>query len=582
MKVHALIALSFVMQFTYILEWSSAFAGDLTSVIDANDVEHIGEFGREESDQIIIYRIPDGEQLAFKKNDVKKVLKGISEDYVQKKVGTINIIPWKIQSKLGDPQELRILVAPIETKANERTSDQEDLTDQIISLLRKNGSKVVSKEAINKGLLEISPKSERSFDLKVFQQLAKKFGCTHLLSGGVIIKNEKPRLTVILRKTGSDSSVLSISGEVFLPNSPRSFSSNSNVKKNDGFSKRVEAEGIGETKQDAQKDALQNAVRIAIGTHLSSETMVQNDALIKENILVMSDGFVETFSVIPNSETFKDGLWRVRIIAKVKNSALYKILTDNHLPVLKIDGGSLVARAITQANSDQEYDAYLRKQIKRFNTEAVKATVANYEIQKQTATDDRMQVELLIKLQTDVHTYLEIVKSITNTGRIIKKGVIQTTQQVDFNTNSMASRLQVSRYFPVYPNSPISYNTSQGEFAICTACNTNHSSLQVTYFQADPIFIQAFEDSRVEPFYYLLEVIQKDGGVDTFVEKLDLKPCINQRLLFPCYEIDMNFNAPGAVFSKQLSFNASKAAGIEEIRCRVIDKEEYDGIRKSK
>ena len=72
--------------------------------------------------------------------------------------------------------------------------------------------------------------------------------------------------------------------------------------------KIVLATGVGETEHEAIKDAGRSAVKEAVGMFLVSETIVENDELIKDEVLAVSDGFVSNFRTISKGRD-EDGLF---------------------------------------------------------------------------------------------------------------------------------------------------------------------------------------------------------------------------------------------------------------------------------
>ena len=70
----------------------------------------------------------------------------------------------------------------------------------------------------------------------------------------------------------------------------------------------------------ALKDALRNAVERAMGTFISSSTIVENYRLIEDRILSKSEGYVKSYRIL--SEEKKDGLYRIRILAQVSGGKL--------------------------------------------------------------------------------------------------------------------------------------------------------------------------------------------------------------------------------------------------------------------
>lgn len=102
----------------------------------------------------------------------------------------------------------------------------------------------------------------------------------------------------------------------------------------------VTATGYGETLDDAMKDARRNAILEVVGELMDSETIVQNDEIVKDQILTYSGAYLEDVQTVgkpaKNSET---GLYEVTIAAKVRKTQLAKTLHGKLTDSVKIKGG---------------------------------------------------------------------------------------------------------------------------------------------------------------------------------------------------------------------------------------------------
>ena len=91
------------------------------------------------------------------------------------------------------------------------------------------------------------------------------------------------------------------------------------------------AVGIGNTPELALKEALASAVQQAVGTLIDARTMMKNDAIMEEQILSASDGFVKSFEKIGEARKNRQGLWQVKIQAVVLMKPLKRKLADTHI-----------------------------------------------------------------------------------------------------------------------------------------------------------------------------------------------------------------------------------------------------------
>ena len=74
--------------------------------------------------------------------------------------------------------------------------------------------------------------------------------------------------------------------------------------------------GYGKTQQEALTNALRNAIEEAFGTFISSNTQILNDALVKDEIISISSGNIQNYSITSEEQT-PDGNWSNTVNAKV-------------------------------------------------------------------------------------------------------------------------------------------------------------------------------------------------------------------------------------------------------------------------
>ena len=94
----------------------------------------------------------------------------------------------------------------------------------------------------------------------------------------------------------------------------------------------VRAEGVGTTRAEALADAQRAAVRSAIGTFIVSRTTVQDDELIEDKSLSLTDGYVAQTKLL-REWTEMDGSFRVHILAVVVNDSISeRKLREENIP----------------------------------------------------------------------------------------------------------------------------------------------------------------------------------------------------------------------------------------------------------
>jgi hypothetical protein len=124
----------------------------------------------------------------------------------------------------------------------------------------------------------------------------------------------------------------------------------------------VTAEAYGNSPTEAEKNALQKAVRMAIGEFVDAETYAQNGELINDEVLTYSDGFVESKKVLRGPEKDEDfGLFSVSIEAVVVSKKLVERLKESKISVSQLSGENLWAESVSKASNVSEGRALLHK-----------------------------------------------------------------------------------------------------------------------------------------------------------------------------------------------------------------------------
>ena len=112
-------------------------------------------------------------------------------------------------------------------------------------------------------------------------------------------------------------------------------------EKTNGKIRTVVVEGVGDSSENAVKDAQRNAVNQVVGVLIDAKVMIKNDKLIEDKILTFSNGFVKTSKVISQNKT--GTLFKVKIEAVVEVTGIENILKKEKLMATgKTDGGGLL------------------------------------------------------------------------------------------------------------------------------------------------------------------------------------------------------------------------------------------------
>jgi len=127
----------------------------------------------------------------------------------------------------------------------------------------------------------------------------------------------------------------------------------------------VVATGVGKDGDAALQNAFRNAVSQAVGVLVSAETLVENDAVVKDKILSFSRGFVESYEPL-GEPTTEDGLVSVRIRAEVKRTDLRDRLQSAGIIKIAVDGRVLAAQATIREDSHADATEMLVDMLEKF------------------------------------------------------------------------------------------------------------------------------------------------------------------------------------------------------------------------
>ena len=114
----------------------------------------------------------------------------------------------------------------------------------------------------------------------------------------------------------------------------------------------VEADGFGATRQEAIDQALLAAIMMEVGGILDSETLVENDRVIRDTMRQRSAGIVQRYEIL--KEEARDGGTAVRVRATVGREAVVSAAGEVKTGVAKVSGRSLLAKKKSMARAEQD------------------------------------------------------------------------------------------------------------------------------------------------------------------------------------------------------------------------------------
>jgi hypothetical protein len=127
----------------------------------------------------------------------------------------------------------------------------------------------------------------------------------------------------------------------------------------------VNAKGQGESVEAAQKDAIRNAIKMAVGELVGSKTLVENDDLVEDKILTLSNAMVEKADY-GAAKSIGDGLFEVTVKALVKKGQLNQELEKAGITKGAVKGESLAAKLFSGRERIANAEKFLAERFKGF------------------------------------------------------------------------------------------------------------------------------------------------------------------------------------------------------------------------
>ena len=136
----------------------------------------------------------------------------------------------------------------------------------------------------------------------------------------------------------------------------------------------VTATGYGVDPAAAKKAAGRAAIEQVVGQLVDADTLVENDELVKDRILTHSAAFLEDVETV-GAPTQADGLWTVKVRAKVRKTQLSKKLVAENVAKAEVKKGKLFAQAASRRQEADDAAAMLEALFENFPSGILKAEV---------------------------------------------------------------------------------------------------------------------------------------------------------------------------------------------------------------
>lgn len=175
----------------------------------------------------------------------------------------------------------------------------------------------------------------------------------------------------------------------------------------------VEATGQGANADDAFKQAVVDAVRQVVGSLVTAENVVNNERVIKDEVLTLSNGFVEKV-IKREQKKLADGTWEVKLKCTVRKGQVYARLKEANVPTVKFDGVSVFADVVSQLDHQKSSVEMIRNALKTFSVNLVTATMLEEKPAIVARNETHTDVKMTWSVSVDVDSFFKNCAPVLN------------------------------------------------------------------------------------------------------------------------------------------------------------------------
>lgn len=173
---------------------------------------------------------------------------------------------------------------------------------------------------------------------------------------------------------------------------------------------KIMVTGVGIDFEKARQNAIRNAIEQVIGTYVSSDTMVKNSQVIKDQILSYSGGYVKNMDVIAQERT-DDGLFSIKIEALVISTKLKRKIESMNIAMKKVEGESLFAEASSKIDEQRSGQELLDNMMSKYPQAAYIYSVNKPSIVSTNPNNEKTTVQIPIIIKWD-EAYIQELRSV--------------------------------------------------------------------------------------------------------------------------------------------------------------------------
>jgi len=286
--------------------------------------------------------------------------------------------------------------------------------------------------------------------------------------------------------------------------------------------RQVVVTGVGMNEEDAKRQAYRNAVQSVVGAMVVAETLVENDALVRDKVLSHSDGYITKTEQVGQTVALQGGLVEVTMRVTVKSQQLREKLQAENISVIAMDGESLFTRAATKNEQTRDAAAIVADFLKGANLPAsLISSAANIGQAEVTESSGTATVKVPITVSVNMDAYRKFVgdlkKTLTNLGfkgDTISLGLEMSRESVgDQTTRAGPSSTMSAHAFEarLWPDSSPTYIV-----AICEMYSLESKQSRFTFFKVPKSVLETFEGF---PHYVEIRTELYDSGQGQITEQ---------------------------------------------------------------
>ena len=202
----------------------------------------------------------------------------------------------------------------------------------------------------------------------------------------------------------------------------------------------VFGKGIGTDKTEALKDAYRGAVEHAVGLYVDAEQMVENEELVKDQILTQSNAYIERYKIAKEGIS-ENGLITITILADVRKRELTRKIS-NAMPSNKVDlsgiSKDLHAQIVTDFKATDDALSIIRNELKDLQPlkQMMKVSLGTVKPVVEPVQEDNTLVRLWYPVTIEVDKTKYYNKFVPRWSRIFDQIKVAPAKRLDLKNNS--------------------------------------------------------------------------------------------------------------------------------------------------